>query len=372
MKYFQLFLLLNTFIFTSCSLDSNRNENNQQDYTSEHQLSNYDQEPYFKYSWHLQYLDNSFSQTFGIDKNANINVTQAWKSTYGMGVKVAVIDDAFEPTHEDIRENVLVFYNFDDDNTDVTNHTDKETHGHSCAGLIASPINSKGIIGVAPQSKLILIKQFEDNDAKTIQAFEYAKKQGAKVISCSWGTYQVSQAVEEEIKDIHDSGITIIFAFGNDNYNLDKNFVNDESELPSVIGIGSSNEFNKKATYSSYGSNIDLLAPAGDNLGVVTVDESGKRGYNPDPQGIVDYSRYLNNNYTFFSGTSASAPITAGVVALMVSVNQSLSPDDIRTILIKTADKIGSHYDSNGFSIYKGYGKVNALKAVEMAKTFKH
>lgn len=336
-------------------------------------------EPYFGYQWYLNYTQNDFSSRFGIDASSGIGIKEAWSiGGYGKDVRVAVIDDSFEPTHEDLSGNVIAYYNFDDDTADVSNKTDEASHGHRCAGIIASSVNTKGITGVAPQAKLILIKQFEVDDAKTIAAFEYAKQQGAKVISCSWGTYDVSEAVAQKIREIHDSGITVVFAFGNDAISLDEPFsgnnsneaafiVNDESELPSVIGVGASSEFNTRTSYSSYGSALDLLAPGGENIGLATTDESAYLGENPKNETY----NYLNENYTFFVGTSASAPVTAGVAALMLAANPSLTPDQIRTLLIQTADKIDAQtYDSSGFSIINGYGKLNAAKAVNAAKSY--
>ncbi len=385
MKNVIIQFLLYISLFIGCGGDSEDSSSTSPDLNnSTYEALDTTAEPFFKYQWYLGYIENSFSSTYGISEDSHINVQEAWKTTYGEEVKVAIIDENFEPFHADIFDNVVAYYNFDDDNSDVSNNTDEASHGHSCAGIIASPVNDIGITGVAPNAKLILIKQMEADDAKTIEAFEYAKQQGAKVISCSWGTYQVSEAVAQKIQEIYDSGITVVFAFGNDAYNLDNSVnrtlsfdtglrpgsaINDEAELDSVIGVGASSEYNERSSYSSYGSNLDLLAPGGDEVGLVTTDETGSRGYNPSYKDPLD--ELLNTDYTFFMGSSASAPITAGVVALMLSVNPNLTPDEVHTILIQSADQIGlTSYDSSGFSIYKGYGKINAANAVKIAKNY--
>jgi subtilisin family serine protease len=72
-------------------------------------------------------------------------------------------------------------------------------------------------------------------------------------------------------------------------------------------------------------------------------------------------------NYNYAEGTSYSTPITAGVAALMLSVNPALTPEEIRTILIETATKNGGAYDSDGFSLQKAYGQIDAGRAVEKA-----
>jgi subtilisin family serine protease len=167
------------------------------------------------------------------------------------------------------------------------------------------------------------------------------------------------------LEEIKKSGITIVFASGNDSEDMDS-YIHDESELDSVIGVSATNMHNEVTVYSNYGKNIDLLAPGGEleyGVGVLGLDDSGYFGSTMQ-LGLV------NNNYAFTSGTSFAAPILSGVVALMVSVNPNISPNQIREILIKTADKIGYRPNYiNGFDIYRAYGKINASKAVKMVKT---
>jgi len=324
-------------------------------------------EPYFKFAWHLDATSGSLASLgYAIDPNADIHIGEAWNITKGAGVIVAIIDDGFEPNHEDIAANVIDTYNADDDNKDVNYYGFDGTHGNTCSGFIAAPANNKGTVGAAPESKLVLIKQASYDDAKLIRAFEYAKNSGAKVVSCSWGTGQVSQAIEQEMKSLYDAGITIVFASGNNGADLDANGSHDESEVPWVIGVGASGENNDVTTYSDYGKNIDLIAPGGDtqlSIGVLGLDDMGFKG-SGNQHNIVD------NNYAFVDGTSFACPTVAGTVALMYSVNPSLTAAQVRDILINTADKIGNvDYDANGFDVTKrrAYGKLNATRAITAA-----
>ena len=211
-----------------------------------------------------------------------------------------------------------------------------------------------------------MIKQENNDDANTIKAFEYAKNQGVKVINCSWGSEHVSQAVSDELKSLYDANITVVFASGNDEKDLDSSGINDESELPWVIGVGASGENNDVTMYSNYGSNIDFISPAGDaldSIGVLGLDDPGSEG-SGNQQGLV------NNNYAFVDGTSFSCPIVVGTVALMYSVNPTLTPQRVREILIHSTDKIGNTtYDANGFDTAKkrAYGKLNVTRAVTTA-----
>ncbi len=318
-------------------------------------------DPYFRYCWHLDYTDPLFCNTYQIDKNAGINIKEAWKISKGEGVIVAVIDDNFEKGHEDLAANIFEVYNVNTDSNVAENNSGYPSHGSTCAGFIASPENGVGVVGVAPEAQLLLIAENTYFDYNTLKAFDYAKEKGAKVISCSWGSYDVSASLTSKLKEMYDAGITVLFANGNDSYDLDNDAWDDESEVPWVLGIGASAEDNDYTSYTNYGSNIEVIAPGGDDLGVLSIDDTGEEGW--------DYQYNLvNNNYAFVTGTSFATPVTAGVVALMLSANPALTPDEIRTILIETADKVGG--DANyidGFDTYRAYGKVNAEKAVKRA-----
>lgn len=331
-------------------------------------------EPYYKYSWHINSKDSALNaHGYSIDNDADIGVEEAWKTTMGKGVVIAVIDDGADLTHEDLKANIKVAYNSVNRNNLAQYVADEEnpaSHGNTCAGFMVAPINGKGIVGMAPESKIVIIQNPADaTDADTIHAFEYAKSQGAKVISCSWGTENVSDALKAEFKSLYDANITLLFASGNDGKTLDTTGLNDESEVEWVIGVGASGENNDVTSYSNYGEYIDVIAPGGDtdtSSGILGLDDMGTKG-NPENQ-----FELVNNNYGFETGTSFATPVTAGVVALMYAVNPNITPLQVKNILIQTADKIGTdtgaNYNTQGFDTKRAYGKINAQKAVAEAK----
>jgi len=329
-------------------------------------------EPYFSYQWYLSFTNNEFTQSANINKNSSINIKGAWDITKAEGIVVAVIDSNFEPTHKDLAANVFSVYNADAQDSYVLNDSDESSHGTACAGFIAAPSNNLGITGVAPEAKIVLIAQEYVDDAATIRAFEYAKKEGAKIISNSWGTENVSEAVAREFQNLKDQNITIFFASGNDAADLDTPFLTDESELPSVIGVAATNELNRLASYSNYGKNIDILAPGGEFLGLLGLDDSGPKGVYFDTYTFPNgYSLHIDDDHAFVNGTSFACPLAAGVAALMLGANPNLTPDQIREILITTAEKIEEdevYYDQNGFNIKRAYGKINAQRAVLAAR----
>ncbi len=378
MKKGTLFPLLAALIMlTACGNDNGIKTMRSSEYRTHF---NPDNEPYFPYQWYLSYTQNEFTRTIGVNPDASIHIRDAWQETRGEDITVAVIDGNFEIDHPDLQENVADRYNADEDSRDVKNKEDTSSHGTAAAGFIAAVPNGYGILGAAPDSKLLLIAQVYADDAATIRAFEYAKKHGAKIISNSWGTGDVSEAVASELASLKKQNITIFFASGNNgptpvnsNQNLDAPGIYDESELPSVIGVGATNEYNRLASYSNYGKNIDILAPGGEYLGLLGLDDTG-------PKGVAYTSYRFPNGYTleiddahaFETGTSFSCPLAAGTAALMLSVNPSLTPDAIREILIETAEKIESeyvYYNADGFNTRRAYGKINAARAVAMAKS---
>jgi len=347
MRYFFFSFLIFTFIACGSSDDGVADKN---------PLDIESFNPYtddgFLQEWHLKVVDSP-----EISSDSHINIFDAWTKTRGADVKIAVIDYDFNSQNIDLASNVIATY---DTQTNTTNvKKDSNSHGTACASIIASPKNDIGVVGVAPEAKLILIDANLTVDDQKIRAFQKAKELGADIISCSWSFFNsLSDELKDTIKDMYDSNIVVIFSSGNNG--IDLNNSNDtydnEAELPWVIGVGATTEENKKADYSNYGNNIDILAPGGESTG-----------------GVYTVENYYDYSYGYFHGTSASAPVVAGVVALMLSANPNLTPDQVRDILTSTADKIEpeiANYDDSGFSHTHAYGKVNASKAVLKALSY--
>lgn len=371
--------------------------------------SEYDSEPYFKYAWHFSPRINSFTNNNSINKEANINIIDAWaitKGKYTIGanintpVKIAVIDSSFNINHEDYKDSVIDYCDFTsyslsilatendiltycDNNKNVGPDLDKYSHGTAVTSFISSQINSKGLLGAAPEAQVILIKINSIDDATANAAFEYARLKGAKVINNSWGTengpspFFISKM--NELKNTYH--INIVFSSGNGDintglaYNLDDPGRSDESEIDSVIGVGATNKDNNITTYSNYGSNIDIIAPGGETIGVLGAFLSNTE---PDRQPKSNGELIDTTKYSFTQGTSFSAPITSGVIALMISVNPDITANEVREILIETAIKINSDTEpyidlttdntSSTFNTQRAYGKINAYEAVKKAQ----
>ena len=321
--------------------------------------------PFYTNQWGL----NNDTLFGGVD----INAPEAWGMSTGGSTKVAIIDCGFELTHPDLADNIYSSY-------DCTNGADgalygaylynADSHGTQCAGVVGAVDNNIGIIGVAPDSKLILIRSKYSivswdpislcydtitiaQNAWNIQSIRTAYQSGADVISISWhygslrpDTLTVLNAVMEEAytQGRGGKGCVIVCSSGNDG----RNFINYPSISPYTISVGATNRYGFRPTWSNFGDNLDLVAP-------------GEFIYTTQ---IVPYGSYAN-----VSGTSMAAPMVAGVAALVLSVNPYLTNMEVAEILKSSAYKLPG-YDFDTPATYGewnnevGYGLVDAYAAV--------
>ena len=135
---------------------------------------------------------------------------------------------------------------------------------------------------------------------------------------------------------------------------------NDESAIPEVIAVGSTDKDNLRAWYSNYGPNLDLLAPGGYEMGITTTDPMGENGI-----GTLMENYLLPTDPNSFIGTSASAPIVSGIIALLLEKDPTLTREEIENLLQSTSDKIGTLDYDNGRNDYYGYGKINAARLLK-------
>ena len=366
-------------------------------------------DPLWPQQWHLNTID----------------VPSAWQATRGEGVIVAVIDpEGVEFKHEDLFPNRFVNANEipdnaqDDDNNgmadDVTgwNFRDRSNnpklllpHGTAAAAVaLAACDNSLGGCGVAPKARLLPIAQ-----GVTVQddadAFRYAMRMGAAVISSSWGYgigLPTTQVVEEAIAEVITQGrsglgTAVVFAMTNekrDNFGGGPDGYRDIASIPRVLAIGRSTDADVWG-HSGFGQGMALLAPTSAARGdadtgclpesllgkreIVTADLMGPPGYNAGTAKPcfcnAKASEIENDNYTgCFQGTSSATPLVAGVVALMIAANAQITVSAITEILADTAERIepaAAGYKPDGgkrlYSVTHGWGRVHAGRAVAAA-----
>jgi subtilisin family serine protease len=307
--------------------------------------------------------DTYFKSQWNLNGNQSINWLSASQLSQGAGIKVALIDEGVEQLHPDLA-NIYPVYDTHDGSWYATNIYGP--HGTACAGIIgASTNNNKGIVGVASK---VEIQSFASplapspNITQELASGIALASNSADVISCSWGGSALTSAIIKDAIQYNASwgrngkGVVVVFASGNDSGNV-KFPANCYDE---VIAVGSINKNGKRSSFSSYGTELDVVAPG---EYIPTTDITGKEGYSEN-----DYS--MN-----FNGTSAACPHVAAVAALILSVNNNLSSKEVGDIIEKTARKVGGYTYSavsgrpNGtWNDEVGYGLVDAYEAVMEAK----
>ncbi len=289
---------------------------------------------------------------------SHIDAFEAWDITTGAeDVVVAVLDTGIDWNHPDLADNMWSNddgyhgYNFIDDNwypmddnvdgydndgnfvSDV--YTYHGTHVAGVAGAVAD--NAEGMAGLA-QVRLMAVKVMnesgEGTDATVSAGLRWAVDNGADIVTMSLGVEGISIALSNAVDYASDHGVVMVAASGNSG----ESTISYPAAFPAVISVGATDSMDRRASFSNYGTNLDLVAP-----------------------GVNIYSTQGGGGYQLLSGTSTAAPHVAGVVALMLSMNPALSPEDVGAALNGTATDIGV----TGYDTVTGWGLVNAFGAVE-------
>lgn len=330
------------------------------------------------HEWHLQNSGFVVDVNFRLRKGADAKVIDAWRRLGNTGsskLAVAVIDNGFDLSHPDLREKVVKPYNVWDRNSNVPQGNPQYTHGTPCASVAVASSNDRGIVGAAPNARFMPISGTSFSVRDTEEMFNYCIRNGADVISCSWGTtdsnFTLSPLKEQVIAKAaregrNGKGCVICFAAGNE----DLNYLNFYATHPDVIAVGASTSQDVHASYSNRGRELSVVAPSNGDWPIIAARASWDQGLSWETGDFKFWrdGRSRGSNYKHFGGTSSSTPLVAGICALILSANPDLTAKEVKEILQKTADKIGSPADYvNGHSVKYGYGRVNADKAVAEA-----
>jgi subtilisin family serine protease len=334
--------------------------------------------------------DSLYPFLWGMDA---INAPEAWAAgSTGNGVVVAVLDGGFVMDHPDLTPNINVGLSADMTGEGISMTVGAFSHGSHVAGTIAAARNTIGVIGVAPDAELVLVKVLSNAGTGTfediIEGIIYATNADVDIINMSLGAYdlQGQGATSSEVAALRiaagrattyafQNGTTVIVSAGNNALNLDgggslKRFMGD---LPHTISISATGpvawaynpatNLDNLASYSNYGlSGVDFAAPGGDFIypgnELCTVAGATIPCWAFD---MVLSAGRKNVSGTFgwswVAGTSMAAPHASGIAALIIAENGgSMHPSQVRAEMEARADDLGAAGDD---ALY-GRGRVSS------------
>jgi hypothetical protein len=405
------------------------------DLNIEPKLSSTPDTPYAAQQWYL--LSEPIPHARNISPTALVKCVDAWKVA-GMGsseVVIAVIDCGFnlsDPNFADGKFAGSARFTDGELKTGLLPHEmgSYNSHGTKCATLAAASANNVGGIGAAPDCRLLPVKWdrldgVADSQSSFIKIIDHLCA-NADVVSCSWNIcndwpFVIADRLRKVASNGGRRGAGMIWCWsaGNENHpihyesdipvpvyvetdqpslrkfvrHVSKTFRNSFATVPNVLHIGAISSGARRCHYSNYGPGLELVAPS-DNW----------HTYHRTDFADAPMNAPLARGLTKFGGTSAAAPLVAGIAALVLSANRDLKARDVVRILRSTADHDEQGFDmtpydkcglpgdepdadwdvspvrpfhKGGFSRklpdgpwspWFGFGKVNALKAVCEAK----
>jgi subtilisin family serine protease len=295
-----------------------------------HKLSD---DEHFAALWGLhntgQTVFNLNGGTYTATVDADLDVPEAWVMSAGTGRTVAVVDTGVLRTHPDLSANLAGGYDWvelDDD------PSDEDGHGTHVSGTVAAQKdNEEGIAGVAPEARVLPLRVLDEDGngyvSDIIEAFHFAGEQGVRVVNASFGAVGAEPLEKQVIKD--HPGTLFVTAAGNSGADNDNSATaeypcsyalpddpDDPDDVDNILCVGATNARDAMVSFSNYGqTSVDVFAP-----------------------GLGIYSASMTGDYEYMSGTSMAAPHVAGVAALLLARNSSLSTVQLKAAIMQTVD----------------------------------
>ncbi len=295
---------------------------------------------------------------------AMLNVPAAWTVSRGQGVTVSVLDSGVLPTVSDLAGSVTAGPDLTGLSTSPSS-ADWGQHGTWMASIIAGHGHGAGgqdgIVGVAPQARILSVRVIPDrNDPgygnyereredrvqdSLAQGIRYAVDHGAGVISMSIGYSSPSASVRSALQYAYGHGVAVVASSGNsgDTPTASRNGyapVKFPADYPGVIGVAAVSSSGTVAGFSSDNLSVEVAAPG------VNVSAQGRDG-----------------QYWLVTGTSPACALVAGVAALIKSRYPGLAPD----LLARALSSTTRFRPAGGYDQQVGFGTVDAAAALAAA-----
>ena len=270
----------------------------------------------------------------------DIDAPAAWATRTGCA-KVAILDTGIDTDHPDLAPNVYKSSDKpnngkDDDKNGYVDDTygwnvikgkgsgeDDNGHGTHVSGIVAGRgNNANGSSGVCWSAKLVAVKfmnsKGKGSTSDAIAGIDYAVKNGAKIVNCSFGSSSKSSSLHDAVDYAQDHNVLLVVAAGNDSENIDKNPIYPASYTDSnILAVAASTDDDTLASFSNFGSEaVDVAAP-GDSI----------------------FSTYLGGGYKYLSGTSMAAPYAAGTAAMLRKQESDATYGNLRYAIRHKVDK---------------------------------
>ena len=324
-----------------------------------------------------------------------LRLPTAWDKSTGSGVVVAVIDTGYRP-HADLSGQLLAGYDFistaaigndgngrDSDASDPgdavvagecgsgqpTRDQGSSWHGTHVAGTVAARTNNgAGVAGVAYNAKVVPVRVLGKCGGYTSDIADAitwssggsvsgvpANANKARVLNLSLGGGGACDATTQNaINGARSRGAVVVVAAGNDAVNVSNA---SPANCSGVIAVAATGRTGGRASYSNYGTLVDVAAPGGDGAnGVLSTLNTGT-------------GAPASDSYAAYQGTSMATPHVAGVAALMLALNTNLTPDDIESKLKSTARAFPASCSGCGTGIVDATAAVNAATSGGTAAT---
>lgn len=270
--------------------------------------------------------------------HATIGVADAWKVTKGKGATVAILDTGCDQSHRDLKAQLVMAKDFTGSRS---GSSDVNGHGSHCAGIVLASENGVGMIGVAPEARLLVGKVLSDSGSGLstwiAAGIDWAVENGADVISMSLGSGSPDSRIGAAVQRALDRGVIVVAAAGNEGPR--EGTAGWPGSFPGVVCVAAVDVNQKVANFSSRGKSVVVAAP-----------------------GVNVRSCYPGDRFATMSGTSMATPYVAGCAALYVAHakarGQKVSPAEFA----KAVETTSKDLPPAGRDTASGFGLVQPAK----------